>query len=65
MRSCQLDPFRVDQSDIRLVDECGGLKAMAAPLTPHAANRDAMQLIVYERHQLLQGRLIALPPFQQ
>jgi hypothetical protein len=57
--------FRIDQPEIRLVDERRGLQAVIRPLVPDVPLRDSMELCVNERNQPLQGVVVALPPFQK
>jgi hypothetical protein len=55
----------VDQADIGLVDESRRLEAVPHTLARHAGSRDAMELVVDERNQLLEGALVALSPSEQ
>ena len=57
--------FRINQPEIRLVDERCGLQAVIRTLMPDVPLRDSMQLCVYERNQSLQGILVALSPFKK
>ena len=59
------DAFRIDQAEVRLVDERGGLKAVAPALPGHASPRDLMEFPLNQRNQSLEGRLVALPPFEK
>ena len=56
---------RVDEPDIRLVDERRRLEAVPRALARHAAPRDLVQLPVDERNQSLEGGLVAFAPLQQ
>ena len=55
----------VAQADIGLVDEGRRLEAVPYALARHAASRDAMELLVDERDQLLEGVLVARSPSEQ
>ena len=57
-----VDVRRVDEPQIRLVDECCCLEAVTGALAGHAAARDLVELPVDERDQPLEGRLVAVPP---
>ena len=57
--------FRVDQPQIRFVDERRRLEAVPGTLSRHAAPRDLVELPVDERNQSLEGGLVALSPFQK
>lgn len=57
--------FRIDQPEIRLVDERGCLQAVIRTLVPDVPLRDSMELGVYERNQSLQGILVALSPLEK
>jgi hypothetical protein len=57
--------FRIDQTEIRLVDERRGLQAVIRTLVPDVSLRDSMELCVHERNQSLQGILVALSPFDK
>ena len=56
---------RVDQPQIRFVDERRRLEAVAAAFACDASARDLMELTLNERNQSVKGGLVALPPFQQ
>lgn len=55
----------IDEPEIGLVHERGGLKTMPGPLAGHAAPRDLMEFLMDERDQPREGFLVALPPGQQ
>ena len=59
------DGLRVDQPEIRLVDERRRLKAVTRALVPYVPPRDLMELSMDERNQPIEGRLVALPPFEK
>jgi hypothetical protein len=59
------DVFRVDQPQVRLVDERGRLEAVTRALVTHVPPRELMELSVDERNQLLEGTLVALPPSEK
>ena len=56
---------RVDQPQVRLVDERGRLKTVLCALVTHVSPRDLMELSVDEWNQSLQGTLVAPPPFDK
>ena len=60
-----VDLLRADQAQVGLVDQRGRLQAVPGALASHAAARDAMQLLVDERHQLLEGGFVAATPREQ
>lgn len=54
------------QSEIRLVDQCGGLQGVIGPLVTHLIVGETSELGVHQRHQRLQrGRVARPPPRQQ
>ncbi len=55
-------PLVIDQAQIRLIDELGGLQAMAAALPAHVASGEPMQLVIDNGRQSIQGFLIATAP---
>jgi len=57
--------LRIDQSQIRLVDERCGLKTVIGALVADVALGDSMKLGVDERDQPLEGILVALRPLSQ
>jgi hypothetical protein len=57
--------FRVDQPQIRLVDEGGRLKAVTRALSRQTSLRDVVELAMDERNQSLEGVLVATPPFEE
>jgi hypothetical protein len=59
------DGLRVDESEIRLVDEGRGLETVTRVLSRHAALRDLVEFPMDERNQSLEGTLVALPPFEK
>jgi hypothetical protein len=59
------DVFHIDQAEVRLVDQRGRLKAVAPPLAGHAPPRDLMEFPLNQRNQSLEGRLVAMPPFEK
>ena len=59
------DGFRIDQSQVRLVDERCGLQAVIGTLASDVALGDSMQFCVDERNQPLEGLLVALRPLSQ
>jgi hypothetical protein len=59
------DVLRVDQAEIRLVDEDRGLEAVARSLSGHAPFGDLVEFPMDERYQSLESRLVALAPFEK
>ena len=60
-----VDPLHFDQSQVRLVHQRCRLKTVTGAFARHAAARDPCKLILNERHQLIQRRMVAAPPVQQ
>ncbi len=52
----------VDQSDVSLVDEGAGLECVAGALAAHVVVREAVQLLVHQRGQPFESRLVAIAP---
>ena len=64
-RFCQLDLFDLDQPQIRLVHERRGLQRMARTFTGHVSPREPTQLVVDQRHELIErSRFPAAPGHQ-
>jgi len=59
------DVLRIDQPEIRLVDEDRGLQTVAGAFSSHTTPGDLMELAMDERNQSLEGILVALPPFEK
>jgi hypothetical protein len=59
------DSLRVDQPEIRFVDEDRCLEAVTRAFSRHAALRDLVEFPVDERNQSLEGTLVAPPPFEK
>jgi len=57
--------FRIDQSEIRLVDERRGLEGVIRTLVSDVPLRDSMKFVVYERNQAVQRLLVALSPLEK
>jgi hypothetical protein len=57
--------LRADETQVRLVDQRRRLQAMARPLPAHAATCDAMEFLVHERDELLEGSFVAPAPREQ
>ena len=55
----------IDQPQIELVDQGGGLERMIMPFSPHIALGDSAQIMAYEWHQLLKSRRIPVTPRHQ
>ena len=54
--------FEIDQPQVCFVDERGRLKRVAWPLRRHLSPRQPSQLLVDDRHELLQRGLVAVVP---
>ena len=54
--------FEIDQPQVGFVDERGRLKRVAWPLSRHLSPRQPSQLLVDDRHELLQRGLVAVFP---
>ena len=54
VRFCHCTRARIDQPEVRLVDQRRGLQGVACPFTLHVPMRQAAELVVDERHQPLQ-----------
>ena len=52
----------IHQPQVRLVHQRGCLQRVARPFVGHVAPRQTMQLIVYQRHKLLDRALVPLAP---
>jgi hypothetical protein len=59
------DRLAVDESDEGFIDERRGLQAVPDALARHAAASDAMELLMDQRDQVLEGALVALTPLQE
>ena len=59
-----VDPLHLDQSQVGLVHQGGRLKAVTGPFTGHAAARNPRKLILNQRHQFVQRRIVAASPVQ-
>ena len=60
-----IDAGGIDQPQVGLVDERGGLVAVAFVFTGEAAARDLAELLVHDRHQRFESGFVAVPPFDQ
>lgn len=59
------DSVCIDQPDIGFVHERRRLEAVAGTFPRHAAARDSIKLLVYERNQSLEGGFVALRPSEE
>src|SRR6185295_4274721 len=59
------DPPNVDQPQIRLVHERGGLEHMPGTLGPHFTTRQTSQLVLDQRQQSVQCVMVALGPTRE
>src|SRR5215510_12642861 len=57
-----LNILPIDQPDESLIDQRRGLKGMARPLSYHVSTSQTMQVVVDQRRELLESRLIAVSP---
>ena len=57
-----VDVLDVDQAQIGFVDQFGRLHAVVRTIAVQAPAGDALQLIVDERHQRIESRLVSLAP---
>lgn len=61
----EADGFRVDQPQVRFVDESRRLKTVAGPLTSRTPLRDLVELVVDVRNQAVERRRVAMSPCQE
>jgi hypothetical protein len=59
------DAFHLDEPQVRLVEERGGLQGVARTLVAHVLACEAAQLLVNDRDQRLEGGLLAAAPREQ
>ena len=52
----------IDEAQVRLVNQSGGLKGMAVRFPAHCVRGDTAQLVVYERYELIRRSTVALTP---
>ncbi len=55
----------VNQPDISLVDKGTGLQRVSGALVAHVVMRQAVQLLINQRSQRLEGSLVAITPGDQ
>src|SRR5262245_7142391 len=60
-----LDASLIDEAEIGVMHESGGLQRMSAILVTHIAASDAVKFVVDERHQLIACCRVALAPIDQ
>ena len=60
-----LDALDLDQPEVGLVDQRGGLKRVIGPLAAHVTGGQATELLMDERKQLIQGRFVTPAPSLQ
>lgn len=51
-----LNLFHIDQPNIRVVHQRGGLERLAWPLVRQPGSRELSQLVIHEREELIGGR---------
>jgi hypothetical protein len=56
--------LRIDQPQVSLVDEGGGLEAVARSFTAHASSGDPLQLVVDKRSESSERGIVARSPRQ-
>jgi hypothetical protein len=61
----QLDAGLIDETEVHLVGESGGLKGVVGTFAPEVAARQASELLVDLRHELIEGGTIAAPRSQE
>jgi hypothetical protein len=59
------DILTVDQPQIGFIDQCGRLQNVAGALGCHVAAGYAVQFSMDQRHELIQGHLVAAVPGYQ
>jgi len=57
-----LHAARIHEAEVRLVDQRNGVERVAGPPAGHVAMRQAAELAVHARHELVQRGLVALTP---
>jgi hypothetical protein len=60
-----VDTSLIDQLQVGLVDQCGGLEGVVGSFPPQLARCDAAQLVVNERQQSIEGVPIAPGPIEE
>lgn len=50
----------IDQAEIRLVDECGGVERMVRSFTAESPTGDASKLLVHECDEFVEGLVVSL-----
>ena len=61
----QVDAGALDETQIRLIEECGGLERVTGRFAPHMPPRKLTQIPVDQGHQPPEGGLVALSPGQE
>jgi hypothetical protein len=59
------DILLFDEAEVGFVDEGGGLDGVAGALAPHVVAREPPQLVVDQRHQPRERRLVAVAPLDE
>jgi hypothetical protein len=52
-----------NESEVGLMDKCGGLQCVVRPLLAHTTGGEAVKLVIDQRHEPVQGVLITLSDF--
>ena len=55
----------VNQAEIDFIDQGAWLKAVAGAFAGHAAARNAMELVMHERNELIERRPISTAPREE
>lgn len=63
--SLPLYPIQIDQFQIRLMNECRGLKDVARPLAAHVTRRDSSQLVLHGWEKRFERVAVAVAPRQE
>jgi len=58
-------PVTIDQPQVRLIDECGGLKSVAGPLSRHVSSRQPPQFFIDDGRQAVERDPVTRAPGEQ
>ena len=59
------DVLLLDEAEVGFVDEGGGLDGVAGALAAHVVAREPPQLVVDQRHQAFERRLVTVAPVDE
>jgi NAD-dependent dihydropyrimidine dehydrogenase PreA subunit len=62
---CPVDVLLIDETNVGFVDQCGGLQSVTLAFTTHVTAGEAMEFVVNERIQLVEGGLVPFAPFSE